>query len=294
MGLPSSLTNPQNSPEDTTIKSTSKQEGSVKSRLNVYDVVKRVAAVITKLKSPMKYWLILAVISTSISVYYIPGKGAPLNAPFVFSLIPAILGWFSTVVCVIDDALCKRKLDKFIRAAENGHAEAQYILGSMYEQGKGARQSDYEAEWWCKKAAEQGHGEAQNNLASLYSKGGSSDEAVMWYKKAAAQGFVEAECNLAIHYGRRGAYKDALVWFEKAAAQGYAEAQYWLGHVYLKGQGVREDFGRGYAWLRLAERLGHERAKNEALALFTVMPLEQRCRASDIFKELLAKMPNRS
>ena len=36
----------------------------------------------------------------------------------------------------------------FLLAAENGHAEAQFILGSMYEQGIGVKQDSVQAQMW--------------------------------------------------------------------------------------------------------------------------------------------------
>lgn len=50
----------------------------------------------------------------------------------------------------------------FYKAAEQGHAEAQFNLGVMYFKGKGVIDRDYfEAERWFQKAADQGHAEAK-------------------------------------------------------------------------------------------------------------------------------------
>ncbi|MHB1184235.1 MAG: tetratricopeptide repeat protein [Desulfobulbia bacterium] len=50
----------------------------------------------------------------------------------------------------------------FLKAAEQGHAEAQFNLGVMYFKGKGVLDRDYfEAERWFQKAANQGHAEAK-------------------------------------------------------------------------------------------------------------------------------------
>ena len=42
------------------------------------------------------------------------------------------------------------------RAAEQGHAKAQYYLGDMYENGRGASQDCEEAAKWYRKAEENG------------------------------------------------------------------------------------------------------------------------------------------
>jgi uncharacterized protein len=59
----------------------------------------------------------------------------------------------------------------FRRAAEQGHAAAQYKLGGMYFAGRGVPQDDRLAIQWWRMAAEQGHGESQNNLGALFANG---------------------------------------------------------------------------------------------------------------------------
>jgi len=55
-------------------------------------------------------------------------------------------------------------------AAEQGLAEAQYILGAMYANGQGVSRDDKEAEKWYHKAAEQGLAEAQQALEAMNKK----------------------------------------------------------------------------------------------------------------------------
>jgi len=57
------------------------------------------------------------------------------------------------------------------KAAEQGHADAQYNLGVMYENGQGVRQDHAESVRWYRKAAEQGHAEPQYNLGVMYENG---------------------------------------------------------------------------------------------------------------------------
>jgi TPR repeat protein len=42
-----------------------------------------------------------------------------------------------------------------LKAAEQGHVEAYYILGCMYDEGKGVPQDRAEAVKWFRKAGEQ-------------------------------------------------------------------------------------------------------------------------------------------
>jgi TPR repeat protein len=49
----------------------------------------------------------------------------------------------------------------FKKAAEQGHARAQFNLGTMCERGRGVEQSYVAAAEWYKEAASQGHTDAQ-------------------------------------------------------------------------------------------------------------------------------------
>lgn len=53
-------------------------------------------------------------------------------------------------------------------------------------------------------------------------------------------------------------YKDAGKWFLKAAEQGIPQAQYKLGMLYFKGQGLPLDFVRAYAWFRAGASHNHK------------------------------------
>ena len=84
-------------------------------------------------------------------------------------------------------------------AAERGHADAQYKLGSMYDCGKGVDEDAEKAEMWYRKAMENGQDDAKDslvemyyNLGELYYNGDGVDEdhaaALTWYLKAAVLG----------------------------------------------------------------------------------------------------------
>ena len=67
--------------------------------------------------------------------------------------------------------------------AERGQAEAQALLGYMYEHGSGVPQDQVLAAHWYSSAAEQGHPGAQYQLGLLYGKGhGVPQSAVIAYK----------------------------------------------------------------------------------------------------------------
>jgi TPR repeat protein len=77
------------------------------------------------------------------------------------------------------------------RAAEQGHAKAQYNVGFSYENGQGVLQDYAEAVKWYRRAAEQGQADAQNNLASKFYKGQGVPQnyilAHMWFNLAASR-----------------------------------------------------------------------------------------------------------
>tara|TARA_R110000823_G_scaffold232336_2_gene358894 strand:+ start:3966 stop:4508 length:543 start_codon:yes stop_codon:yes gene_type:complete len=113
--------------------------------------------------------------------------------------------------------------------AEQGEANAQYLLGAMYSLGKGVPKDYKEAVKWYRKAADQGLADAQSNLGTMYEhgKGVPEDdkEAVKWYRLAADQGNADAQGNLALKYVYgEGVPKDnvlAYMWYNIAGANGY-------------------------------------------------------------------------
>jgi hypothetical protein len=191
----------------------------------------------------------------------------------------------------------------FRLAAEQGHAESQYVLSTMYDEGEGVPQDDAQAAHWERLAAEQGHAYAQANLSFRYYTAGNFDdafawcqraaysqlpwaqynlglmyrkgegiaqsnaEAAHWYRLAAAQNFAEAQQKLAeLYYTGQGVALDfaqAAAWYRKAADGGNAEAQFQLAHLYDLGQGVEHDYTQSRYWYRKAAEQGHEQAKIE-------------------------------
>ncbi|MDP8275986.1 MAG: tetratricopeptide repeat protein [Candidatus Euphemobacter frigidus] len=57
------------------------------------------------------------------------------------------------------------------KAAEQGHASAQFALGMMYHKGQGVELDDREAIKWLHKAAEQGQSEAKYILKIIDTEG---------------------------------------------------------------------------------------------------------------------------
>ena len=114
--------------------------------------------------------------------------------------------------------------------AEQGDANAQFIVGLSYSEGEGLPQHYREALKWFRKAAEQGLAEAQSELGKIYYDGPSvlqnNAEAAKWYFKAAEQGDADAQNNLGYMYangkGLPREFVSAHMWFNLAAASGNA------------------------------------------------------------------------
>lgn len=191
----------------------------------------------------------------------------------------------------------------FLLAAQQGHAESQYLLSTMYDAAEGVSQDEAGAALWERKAAEQGHAYAQANLSFrhydagdyaeafrwcqraahsqlpwaqynvglMYRRGEgvaqSDAEAARWYRLAADQDFAEAEGKLADLYcmgrGVPLSYELAATWYGRAARHGNAEAQFQLAQLYTTGQGVEPDYVQSRHWMREAALQGHEQAAHE-------------------------------
>jgi TPR repeat protein len=160
-------------------------------------------------------------------------------------------------------------LDWYHKAAEQGHAGAQFNLGLIYDRGLGVKQDSAQALEWFRKAAGQGNAGAQFNLGVMYARGvgvkQDSAQALDWYHKAAEQGHADAQFNLGLMYQRvLGVNEDqaqAVVWYLKAAKQGHADAQCNLGCMYELGRGVEQDSAQAVYWYRKAAEQGHPGAQ---------------------------------
>jgi uncharacterized protein len=85
-------------------------------------------------------------------------------------------------------------------AAEQGHAQAQFNLGNMFEVGPGVARDKAEAIRWYRLAAEQRNADALFNLGAMFEHGEGvpedAAEAIRWYRLAAEQGYPNAQRRL--------------------------------------------------------------------------------------------------
>ena len=116
---------------------------------------------------------------------------------------------------------------EFLAASKEGHADSQFNLALMYEQGIGV--------------------------------GKDEKEAVVWYGQSAAQGNAAAQFNLGVLYengrGTKIDFAKANEWYRQASVQGDALAIGNLGMLYVRGQGVKENKVAGVALLLMSATL---------------------------------------
>ncbi len=112
-------------------------------------------------------------------------------------------------------------LKELKRLAEQGNAEAQALLGLMYNLGRGVPLDVDQAMKWFKAAADQGNAEGQCRLGSLYLKTDTA-EGLRLLKLSAEQGFADAYLMLGLAYmNLKDAPLDLVqadMWLQLAAA----------------------------------------------------------------------------
>jgi TPR repeat protein len=147
------------------------------------------------------------------------------------------------------DIWYQKAISGFSKAADGGDVMAQYLLGSMYSEGKGTEPDAVTGNFWFQKAmanfreaAEQGKPSAQYWFGEMYFSGqGVSrevDQAIVWFSKAAEQGDLDAQLQLGeIYTYAQYDHRDsdlAIKWLTKAAEQGDSGAQRRLGAAYAE------------------------------------------------------------
>ena len=160
------------------------------------------------------------------------------------------------------------------KAADQGHIEAAYSLGTLYLSGRGVTRDDKAGFTWVLKAAEKGFAPAQSAVGYCYEGGRGITqnyyEAAQWYRKAADQGDRSGQWNLGKLYMKGlGVPRDpaeAVALYKKSAVQQNVAAQFELGRIYEKGApGVARDTADAMKWYRMAAQQGYKPAQ-DALA----------------------------
>jgi TPR repeat protein len=153
----------------------------------------------------------------------------------------------------------------FSQAAERGHANAQFSLGTCYAHGEGVDMDDANAARLFGQAAKQGHAQAQFSLGYCYALGmgvaKDEAEAARLHGQAAEQGHAQAQLGLgrcyALGKGIEADMAKAARLFWQAVEQDDARARLWLGWCYEHAQGKRQDASAVVEQYRLAVEGGY-------------------------------------
>ena len=111
------------------------------------------------------------------------------------------------------------------------HELGNYYYYSIYSLGlteQAEEEYKKKALNWFKQAAKQGHAEAQYMIGTIYYNTGVFNKAFKWVEKSAQQGFTQSQymTGIMLVYGR-GVQKNiekAFYWFKQAAKQGHPQA----------------------------------------------------------------------
>jgi uncharacterized protein len=189
------------------------------------------------------------------------------------------------------------------RAAAEGSAEAQFLLGRMHEQGAAGRPRDpARAAALYREAAEQGHALAQFSLGLLYQHGrgvpADAAEAAKWFEAAAQEGLPAAQFNLGYLHDRGNGVPQnreaAEGWYRAAAQQGLTRAMVNLG--LLLAEGGEADRGAlidAWAWLAVAAARGEPGARRIADDIAEMLAADEKSRAEAAFEERRKAVPER-
>ena len=154
--------------------------------------------------------------------------------------------------------------------ARDGDVDAQFNLGTLYENGLGVQADAEKAAQWYRAAAARRLDLARLALARLQ-RGGmldpeSDEDQFKLLETAARRGLAEAQYELGVAYdlglGVTQNHAIAAGWYQRAAEQGLTDAQYNLATLYDEGLGTPRDIERARGWYMRAADAGQARAMN--------------------------------
>lgn len=153
------------------------------------------------------------------------------------------------------------------KSAAQNSADAAYLLGHLYEQGKGVEADLKKALEWYEKAAPR-NDEAKLNVAIFYlhAKGTDPDydRAFPLFEELARKEMTDSYNYLGYMYNYGlGTEKDmekAYFWYQKGAEANDRIAQYNLGTLLWSGQGIGQNQKEALNWFRQSAAQGYNHA----------------------------------
>ena len=154
--------------------------------------------------------------------------------------------------------------------AHDGDVDAQFNLGTLYENGFGVEEDAEQAARWYRAAAARRVDLARLALARLQRTGAlepePDEDQIKLLETAARRGLAEAQYELGVAYDRglgvTQNHATAAGWYQRAAEQGLTDAQYNLATLFDEGLGTPRDFEQARDWYMRAADAGEARAMN--------------------------------
>ena len=154
--------------------------------------------------------------------------------------------------------------------AHDGDVDAQFNLGTLYENGFGVEEDAEQAARWYRAAAARRVDLARLALARLQRTGAlepePDEDQIKLLETAARRGLAEAQYELGVAYDRglgvTQNHATAAGWYQRAAEQGLTDAQYNLATLFDEGLGTPRDFEQAREWYMRAADAGEARAMN--------------------------------
>ncbi|MBU1642722.1 sel1 repeat family protein, partial [bacterium] len=147
----------------------------------------------------------------------------------------------------------------YLIAADDGDAEAQFILYEQYKKTVSDKTLAI-ADKWLKSAAENGFPPAEYVYGEQLFKKNKTTEAKIWLLKAKEHGSTAADAVLGTIYFKDKQYRDAYPLLDSADT---ATAKYQLGKMFEHGLGIKANNYSAYVLYKEAYRLGLKDAKKD-------------------------------
>ena len=144
-------------------------------------------------------------------------------------------------VALLKKILEKKSFKELLQAAENGDAEAQYLVAAAYSSGEGVSTNQERTSYWLRRSAVRGFGRAQFFYGSLlfYGEGAikrNPEEGLAWWQVASENGNLSALINMGDAYRIGTQVKEDLEkaeqYYQRVLSAGHKEAETNLGRLY--------------------------------------------------------------
>jgi TPR repeat protein len=173
-----------------------------------------------------------------------------------------------TISSTAGGAKSREAFKSYYTAAQNGDADAQYMLACCYEQGTGTSINLEEAlKWYC--------------FASTTNELAKEKYEYMVKHQGPKNPFDQLQLGKKL-LTKAETVPLAAYWIEKAAIIGYSEAQFMLGVIYALGNGKPQSLAYASQWFSYAAAQGHAQAMHN---LACIMEDEKPEAALDLYQK---------